>query len=192
MKKQLLPLLAIACTSLLTYSLNASACPNSKCSCVTYGVKGNSIFFTVGGGQEFFASKRRAKNTSLPFVGAGYNFTDNWGIEALVGFFNTHFTGDLDNGKETNGNLVLVDASYHFAPYRFVQPYLLAGVGVTSFSSNRTDANNQGNINAGVGLQFHVNQVVSFKVDARDIYTMVGGKNDVFLSAGVSFAMQLC
>lgn len=190
MKK--LHLLAIACASVMSMSISMNSFACGECGCRDVGVRANSLSFTVGGGVDFFASKRRVKNASVPFVAVDYNFTRHWGIEALAGFFNTTFTGDNDTGKQTNGNLVLVDAVYHFCPYRFVQPYVLAGVGVTSFSSNRTDANNQGNINAGVGLQFHVNEVVSFKVDARDIYTMVGGKNDVFVGAGVSLAWQLC
>lgn len=188
MKK--LHLLVITCASMMSLSMNSFAC--DACGCQEIGTRANSLSFTVGGGKDFFASKRRIKNAGVTFGAAGYNFTRHWGIEALVGFFNTTFTGANDTGKQTNGNLVLVDGMYHFAPYRFVQPYILAGVGITSLSSNRTDANNQGNINAGVGLQFHVNEVVSFRVDARDLYTLIGGRNDVFVSAGVSLAVQLC
>ena len=183
-------LLVLACASLLNYSMITSAC--NKCHCHPVGVQANSVSFTLGWGKDFFATKRHVENAGVPFVAADYQFTKQWGIEGLVGFFNTSFTGSNDNGEQTNGNLILVDATYHFEPYRFIQPYALAGIGVTSFSSNRTDANNQGNINAGVGVQLFVNEVVSFKFDARDIYTIVGGRNDIFIAGGVNLALQLC
>lgn len=182
-------LLVATCISIMSLSMPTFACKACGCS---MGTQGNSLSFIIGGGEDFFSSKRHIKNPSVPFVAVDYNFTCQWGIEALVGFFNTTFTGDFDNGTQTNGNLVLIDGIFRFSPYHFVQPYLLAGVGITSLSSNRTDANNQGNINAGVGVQFRVNEVVSFRADVRDLYTLVGGKNDVFVGAGVVFDWNIC
>lgn len=185
MKKR--TILLLACFSLSPVVIYADDC----CHHNPIGNNENSVTFTLGGGKIFFAPKRRIDNTGIGFGAIGYNFTSHWGIEALVGFFNTSFTGDFSSDQSLNGTLVLVDALYHFCPYRFVVPYAMAGVGVTGISPNRTDANNEGNINAGVGLQAFANNVVTFRIEARDIYTIVGGKNDVMLDAGLTFLLNL-
>lgn len=172
-----------------------SALSISFCPTVYAENKAHTGTFTVGGNGLFFASKRNMENSGGPFVAAAYNFTPEWGIEGMLASFNTHFRPSENDHRSINGTLVLVDAVYHFPPYfRYtnVQPYALAGVGIMGLSHNRDDANNEGAINAGLGLQVFVDQVVSFRIEARDVYTMVGSKNDIFLGGGVSFSMGGC
>lgn len=153
----------------------------------------NSVTFSLGAGPEFFAQKRHIRNATVPFASIGYNYTDHWGLEGLWGTFKTKFKDDYNpDHPHVSGTLGLIDVLYHFSPYCFVQPFLTAGVGVTGLSPNRFDSHNEGNINAGIGLQFFANEIVAFRLDARDIYTMVGGKNDVYLNAGVTFLLDLC
>lgn len=152
----------------------------------------NSLTFSLGAGTEFFAKKRHLNNVTEPYIAAGYNFTDQWGIEALWGTFKTNFSNKTPTDRQVSGTLVLVDALYHFNPGYFIQPYLMAGVGVTGLSPSGSDATNEGNINAGLGVQFFANKIVAFRLDARDIYTMIGGKNDIYLSGGVTFLIDLC
>jgi OOP family OmpA-OmpF porin len=149
--------------------------------------KAGDISLTAGGGYDYFSTKRHIENSGIPFGIVGYNFSDHWGIEGLLGMFHTdsHYPGD--EGKEVSGTMFAVDAVYHFSPYQFVQPYVLAGPGIMGLNPNGSDANNEGNINAAVGVQLFVNEIVAFRFEARDLYTFVGGKNDIFLSAGVTF-----
>ena len=53
---------------------------------------------------------------------------------------------------------------------------------------------NEGNSNAALGAQFFVNKVVALRVEARDLdfYTLVGGKNNMFLDTGVIFLLEVC
>ena len=132
--------------------------------------------------------------TSLCLVSAiagqpalGYNFTDQWGIEALLGFFNTQ-SRHLENfGADVSGTMFAVNAVYHFTPYKKLQAYVLAGPGIMGFNPNGTDAHNEGNLNAAVGVEVFADEAVALRLEARDFYTFVGGKNDVFLSGGVTF-----
>ncbi len=154
--------------------------------------RANSVAFTLGGGYEYFSSKHEVKNTGVGFGALGYNFTDHWGIEGLVGFFNTKSQRVATYHEQVKGTLFAIDGLYHFSSFQVVEPYLLAGVGVMGMNPSGDDAHNEGNINAGVGVQWFANQVVALRVEARDFYTWVGGKNDVMLDAGVMFLLDLC
>ncbi len=59
--------------------------------------KAGTIPLTLGGGYDSFASKRRVDNSGVGFAALGYNFTDHWGIEGLVGFFQhqIRLSGDI-------------------------------------------------------------------------------------------------
>ena len=149
--------------------------------------RANTTTFALGAGYEFFASKRNIQNATLPLALLGYNFTERCGIEALLGVINTTSHQSDTYGEHVHGGIVLVDGIYHFSSYRAIEPFVLAGVGVTGLDPNGTDARNEGNINAGAGLQWFVSDKVSLRVEARDLYTLVGGKNDVLLDGMVVF-----
>jgi hypothetical protein len=146
----------------------------------------------AGAGYEYFAAKRALQNTGYSVFALGYNFTQHWGIEGLASFFHTNFKSFVQNPKSVSGTLVLIDGLYHFCAYHHIEPYVLAGIGMTGLSPNRNDAHNEGNINAGAGLQWFANSIVSLRVEARDLYTIVGGKNDVLLNFGIAFNTSLC
>lgn len=149
------------------------------------------VSLTVGGGYDYFSSKRRVENTGIPFGIVGYNFTDSWGMEALLGLFNTTSTYPTTNNEDVTGSMFAADVVYHFSPYQFVQPYLLAGPGFMGLNPNGNDATYEGNINAAAGVQLFFHDKMAFRLEARDLYTWVGGKNDVFLSAGLTFLIAV-
>ena len=144
------------------------------------------VTLTAGGGYDIFSSKRHIQNAGIPVGIIGYNFTDNWGIEGLLGFFHADSIAPAIYGKQINGTMFAANVVYHFSPYSFIQPYVLAGPGAMDLNPNGTSAHAEGNINAAVGAQLFMTEVVAFRVEARDLYTFVGGKNDVFLSGGVT------
>lgn len=151
------------------------------------GNKPCAATFTLGEGYYRFAPKRHNDNTGVPFASLGYNLTEHWGIEGLLGFFNTKSSQAIDDDKQVKGTLFEIGVIYRLPIYRCIEPYLLAGPGILSMNPNGNDANTEGNINGGVGAQLFFSEIVSLRVEARDIYTIVGGKNDLFLNAGISF-----
>ncbi len=175
--------IVLACASLISITSYTSAYADNKAGAVT---------ITVGGGYDFFDSKRHLQNASMPLLALGYDFTKHWGIEAMVTAFNTKFDRSTHEHRQVNGRLFAIDGLYHFFPWQGIEPFILAGVGFTSLSPNRFDANDEGNINAGVGIQLFANELVAFRAEVRDLYTWVGGKNDVVLDAGVTVAFNWC
>ena len=156
-------------------------------SAVSAGNAAHDATFTLGSGYERFAAKRHIDNTSVPFVALGYNFTDQLALEALVGGFTTTSNRPEDNGGQVRGTLFALDGIYRFAAMRDFQPYVMAGPGATAMDPNGYDANVQGNVNGGVGVQYFFYKSIALRVEARDFYTFVGGKNDIYIDGGVSF-----
>ena len=151
------------------------------------GNRPGAVTFTPGVSYYIFAGKRNLTNTFLlPTVALAYNFDDHWGIEGTYGRFNTSYDTSNVSGS-INGDNYLVDALYHFAPHDRFQPYVTGGLGVTYLNPNGTSANSQANLNAGIGAQYFYDHSIALRGEARDLYTMSGGKNDVMLSIGVSF-----
>lgn len=154
--------------------------------------KANSAVFSVMGGYEWFAANRNLENTGVGYALAGYNFTDHWGIEGLAGMFTSYSRRTANYNQRIQGKQFAVDGVYHFSPYfiarQAIEPFLLAGVGVNHYNNNNngSDPNSEGNINAGAGVHIFANDVVALRVEARDFYTITGGKNDFMLAAGVS------
>lgn len=163
-------------------------------SSVSYaGNRPKTLTFTLGDGVEIFSSKRHIQNANIPFGILGYNITDHWGVEALLSPFNADFKSNVDEDKQINGTLFLFNGVYRFTPYKFVEPYVLAGVGVTGLRPNLNDPNNQANVNAGLGVQLFFEHSIAFRFDARDLYTIVaGGRNDLLFSAGITFLLDMC
>jgi OmpA-OmpF porin, OOP family len=152
--------------------------------------RAGAVSLTLGGGYEYFATKRHIQNTGMPLIALGYHLTSQWEIEGLFSVFNTR--SKTAHSKQINGNLFAIDGVYHFASYRWIKPYVLAGPGVARLNPNRYEAHSEGYVNGGIGMQVFVDPSVAFRFEVRDLYTLTGGKNDVLLDAGVRFLLDLC
>ncbi|OGT40182.1 MAG: hypothetical protein A3F12_07985 [Gammaproteobacteria bacterium RIFCSPHIGHO2_12_FULL_38_14] len=141
---------------------------------------------TLGDGHAFFAKRRSLENANLPFVAAGYFFNQRYEIEALAGSFNTKFKNPTSTERQINGLLFALDGVYHASLSTVIKPFFMAGLGVFAFSEARTDSNDQGNINAGIGSNFFISPSIAFRLELRDFYTIVGGYNDILLDGGLS------
>jgi outer membrane protein W len=154
--------------------------------------RAGALSLTLGGGVVDFSSKRHIDNTGYPFIAMGYQFTDRLGIEGLFAGFITRSHRPVDDNRQVRGAMGLVDGTYHFSPLRMFEPFVLAGVGMTGMNPNGTDADVQGNVNAGVGVQIFLDKSFALRFEARDLYTTVEGKNDVLFNAGVTLLLDLC
>lgn len=158
------------------------------------GNRAGAVTATVGGGYDYLANRRQMENTGLWLAILGYNFTNQWALEAFYGGFNTDFERKANDDRTVNGSLFLLDVLYRLpviCSLPMVEPFVLAGTGVTGLNPNRYDAHNEGNFNVGLGTQIFANKNIAFRAEARDVYTRIGGKNDVVLDAGVSFLFDV-
>lgn len=152
-----------------------------------------AITLSLSDGYYNFDSKRKLDNTYIQSLTMDYNLNQRFGIEGGVGLINTDTTRyNLNPKVGVHGYLFTVDGLYHFQSQHCFAPYALAGIGALSLKPNGTDSNYQGNINVGLGSQFFIDKSIAFKLEARDVYTMVGGKNDYLINFGISFLFDTC
>ncbi len=171
MKKKLL-----ACASLIAFA---------SCSLAFAGNRPGAVTFRLADGYIFFADKRQFDNTSIPTIELGYNINEKWRIQAGASLINTDTNCDCG----AHGFYYLLDGVYHFNSYGNVVPYALGGVGITSLKTHYTnDPTDEANVNLGVGAEFFIHDTISLNADVRDVYTMSGGKNDVMVTAGITFS----
>jgi len=148
--------------------------------------KPRTLTLTIGNGYIFFAPRRDLQNTWLPLSGAlTYNFSEIWAIELAADIINANSGEPAQH--HVHGLLTMLDALFRFHPLPYFEPYLLAGLGVMGIKPAGTESIQQGGMNAGLGVQLFQSDHVAFNAEARDIYTFVGGKNDVLLNLGISF-----
>ena len=146
-----------------------------------------AVSIRLADGYVFFAHKRNLENTSTPTIELGYEFNDKWGAKLGTTVINTNTTGYAYN-LGVHGFIYTLDGVYKFTSHGNFVPYALAGVGVTSINPKvSNDPNNQANVNAGIGTHYFIDPSISLNAEAKDLYTLSGGKNDVMLTAGVTF-----
>src|SRR5436853_578600 len=72
-----------------------------------------AFVFSPGVGAYLFDTNRGIKNNAMYNLGLGYDFTNNWGVEALAGTLHTTTKGTLGE-KNVVANLYSIDGIYHF------------------------------------------------------------------------------
>lgn len=171
--------IVLACASFLALSLSSYA---------SAGAPPGAVSLRLADGYIFFAHKRDFQNTSTPTVELGYEFNEKWGTKLGATILNTDIKGNVPHSG-VHGIIYTLDGVYKFDDHGNFEPYVLAGIGVTSFKAANTtdDPTNQANVNAGIGAQYFIDPVIALNAEAKDVYTMSGGKNDVMLTAGISF-----
>lgn len=144
----------------------------------------NAVTLNFADAYYHFDSKRHADNSAMPNLAIDYNFDERWAAELGFGVMNTNY-------HDTTGLravLYTFDGIYRFMSKGRFEPYVIAGIGALGMKpSIGTQAQYQGNVNAGIGTQFFADRMVALRVEARDLYTMSGGKNDYMINFGISF-----
>ena len=110
-------------------------------------------------------------DTSLIYgLRGGYNFTKNFGVEALFDYVNTEPTkskNDVDMYR-FGGELL-----YHFFPDNTLVPYIAAGFGGLNFGTTGVDKRVRGAFDYGVGAKYFLNDSFALRGDVRHIlYSM--------------------
>ncbi len=106
-------------------------------------------------------------------LGIGYNFTKNWGIEAMA------------NRVENRANFYHADLLYHFNSDKALNPYLVAGLGYAKTRPAGSDSYGTFLGNFGVGLKYFLAENVALRADVRDYVTNM---HNIAATAGLTLA----
>lgn len=152
-------------------------------------IKPHAWTFSLGGGYIFFTPKRNLANTAIPgYAAINYNFDEKWAMSLAANLVNAD--SHNPNNRYVHGFLYLWDQLYRFPTYHKVDTYAMGGFNIFSLKPVTNQAVNQGGMNVGVGAQFFKSSGIALVVEARDVYTFSGGKNDVLLNGGVNFIWE--
>lgn len=99
-------------------------------------------------------------------VRAGYNFTKNFGVEALFDYVNTDSPGKKDISMYRYGGELL----YHFFPDNAFVPYLAAGYSGLNFDASGWDKRTKGAFDFGAGAKYFLNDNFALRADIRGIW----------------------
>ncbi|MGE4491087.1 MAG: OmpA family protein [Syntrophotalea sp.] len=113
-------------------------------------------------------------------LGLGYNFTPNFGLEAVLGGANLDKKG---SGDADFWNYRL-DALYHFMPENRLVPYLAAGAGGYSL-----DSDEEFMANYGAGLLYFLGENVALRADVRHMmgFNESNLEHNLIYTAGFKF-----
>jgi len=121
----------------------------------------------VIGGITFFGKQRLDTG---PFLGIreGFNFTDNFGVEALFDYGRIHSAIGATNVDFFRYG---ADMLYHFRPGSSLVPYVAAGIAGINFNAPKGIALNgvKGSFDYGAGIKYFLTDKIAVRGDVRHL-----------------------
>jgi OOP family OmpA-OmpF porin len=157
-----------------------------------------------------FAENRQGAVTVSPYVGGylldeeqhevnrpmfglrtGYNFTENFGAEAMFGYSLTETKLHYGPRRETDLYRYGIDLLYHFMPQSNFVPFVVIGGGGTNFYTPNTPSEPShyaGLFSYGGGVKYFVADNVALRGDVRGVLLVHDtGHQNLEYSAGLTF-----
>jgi OOP family OmpA-OmpF porin len=157
MKRNLLLLVVIVASLALSSSVYANVRPES---------------FTVSPivGAYVFGQIDHLKTSPVYGLRAGYNFTGNFGMEALFDYMSTEYTTGSDYcGKNVLAYRYGLDLLYHFMPESRAIPYVAAGFGGRKTDPYEQPKHTHGIFDYGAGLMCFITENLALRADFRGL-----------------------
>ena len=150
------------------------------------GVTAESFSVSPYVGGYSFLGREHLETRPVFGVRAGYNFTKNFGVEAVFDYIRTEGS-EVDYGRVNVYNYHL-DALYHFMPAGPLVPYLAAGYGGT-FRESHLAENTYGVFNYGGGVKYFLTDGLALRGDLRGLVMKHDehSYHDIEYTVGVDF-----
>ena len=115
----------------------------------------------------------------------GYDFTKNWGAEAVFDYVNTKYTKTDSNTNVYNYRL---EGLYHFIPDSKLVPFLAVGVGGMSIDySGNTSDKTRATVDYGAGLKYFVTDWLALRGDVRHVLAFGSVHSNLEYGLGLTF-----
>ena len=172
-KKFLLSALAVLAASLVSSSSFAQ-------------IEEESLTFSPLIGGYIFEGNQNVDDDLVAGLAAGYNFTENWGVEGVFQFLNTEddISGSHD---DIDGRIYHLDALYHFMADSKLVPYVAAGLGGITLDDNPDGHNTNPLYNYGGGVKYFLNENMALRGDVRHVVTFDDHYNNLVYAVGMTF-----
>ena len=149
-------------------------------------VRAGSFSITPFIGGYFFEGNENLKDTYTVGLRAGYNFTENVGLEAFFNYIPTELEEYPGEPKENLFGYG-VEGLIHFFPEGSVVPFIAVGVGGMHYGSD-FQKKDKLTVDYGAGVKFFITDNVALRADVRHVMPLNDKYNDLLVSVGVNFA----
>jgi outer membrane beta-barrel protein len=150
-------------------------------------VKSGSFSFTPFVGGYVFEGNEDLKNTIAYGVRAGYQVTDNVGVE---GFF-TYVPTEIKNAVDADIKMYSygIEGLFHFMPDSRFVPFLAAGIGGIYYDTpSGISDKNKFAVDYGAGLKIFVTDTIALRADVRHVIPFNDRYNDFLATFGITFS----
>ncbi|MDA8404598.1 MAG: outer membrane beta-barrel domain-containing protein [Desulfobacteraceae bacterium] len=136
-------------------------------------------------GGHVFEGNQDIDNGPTYGLGLGYQFTDNWGAEAMFNYTNT----DSDPGSnDYNVYPMHLDAVYNILPDQKLVPYVAAGMGAVVFDPDKGHDDTDFMVNYGAGLKYFIYEnAIALRADVRHLVSFDRTQSNLLYTAGLMF-----
>jgi OOP family OmpA-OmpF porin len=115
----------------------------------------------------------------------GYDFTKNWGAEAVLDYVNTNYT---PTNSSTNVYNYRLEGLYYFMPESKLVPFLAAGVGGMSIDyHDSTASKTRAVVDYGAGLKYFLFDWLALRGDVRHVLSFGSIHSNLEYTIGVTF-----
>ena len=138
------------------------------------------------GGYVFEGNEYDLKTTYTVGLRAGYNITQNLGMEGYFNYIPTEVKDAVDADVKIYG--YGIEGLYHFMPEKRFVPFLALGFGGIRYNPSGHDEMNKYSVDYGAGLKFFLTDDIALRADVRHILPLNDQYNDLLVSFGINFA----
>jgi OOP family OmpA-OmpF porin len=138
------------------------------------------------GGYDFDKDQGLA-NDLLYGLGFGYNYTKNFGVEAVFDYIDTEDSA----GGDAKGYIYRIDALYHLMPDSKLVPYISAGIGGLTLDSDTAGSDTFTLFTPGVGIKYFLTKTLALRGEGRYLVSFNDlGFNDAKRDFAYSFGLS--
>jgi OOP family OmpA-OmpF porin len=151
-------------------------------------VRAGAGSFTACVGGYTFEGNEDLKTAPLYGLRAGYNFTENLGIEGY-GHFITSELKEVAGTPDMNLYGYGVEGLWHFMPESRLVPFLAMGAGNTHYEPDVSSMNhrNKFTFDWGGGLKFFLTENVALRADIRHVIPYNAPHNNLLYTLGITY-----
>jgi outer membrane beta-barrel protein len=150
-------------------------------------VKAGSFSVTPFAGGYVFEGNEGLKDTYTAGFRAGYNFTENIGLEGYFSFT----PAEIDDYDSSDVKLYSygVEGIYHFMPQSRFVPFVAVGIGGIYYETPAgVDYISKFSIDYGAGFKYFITDDVALRADVRHVMPINDTYNDLLFTVGVTFS----
>ncbi|MBP8609933.1 MAG: outer membrane beta-barrel protein [Syntrophaceae bacterium] len=160
--------------------------------------------FSVGlsAGGYFFEGNQDYQDNIASGVRAGYNFTDNIGMEIFVNYVPSEFEEEYRDGDRNRVYVAGLEGIFNLMPENRFVPFIAVGLGAIHYTSGDDDlVPSKMIVDYGAGIKFFVTKDLIVRADVRHVLP-IGDKdeygdnpheihNDLMATFGFSYNFNL-